>query len=354
MEGGMQDQDLTANAERAGGRGAVFTFDDKAGGNFIRFMEDKGVHPVLVFGNQASGKSTMLLSMLAYAMGASDAGLGVGIGQDPFPPSIEDAQARYNRAKEFLNVKVPAFSHGTMPPATTTANPFFIPVDIEVRGFGETPKTCKLAFLEGQGEWFEMDAKTGIEFKEMKPEITAILKRFPNPISVIFVAPCVHPLGRSDLDYSHRCLSNCVDQYKRLRGDRANDHLLLVMAKWDDRHRPGTPGFNNPSADLLMEDLKKWNFIWSAYSTLGGVASKSLLPYSAGVISDGSVNPSGEHKTVLDRYNRILLNWLIGNATQTKAGKLIERPIPYPDAAPPYRVMPSNMDRAIDLILGHR
>jgi hypothetical protein len=331
----------------------VFSFDDKAGGDFIRFMDENHVHPVLVFGTRLSGKSTMLLSALGYAMGSADAGINVRVGEDPFPATVEDAQSRYLDAKAFLNVKVPAFNHGDMPPATSTEHPFFIPLDIEIRGPGNTGRTCKLAFLEGQGEWFEMDTSTGVDFREMKPEVTAILKRFPNPISVIFVSPCRSPEGRVGLEYSHRCLANCVDQYRRHRNDPARDHLLLMMSKWDARHPPGTDGFNDPAADLLLKEVQDWRFIWNAFSTLNGIGSKSLLPYSAGMISGNFVNPPGVHKRVFDRYNRLLLNWIIGNATQPATGNAADRPPPlYPDAAPPTKGKPSALDRFIDFILG--
>lgn len=347
----MPDFDDTSDRPSARKK-PVFNFGEKAGVDFVRFMDENSVHPVLVFGTRYSGKSTMLLSALGYAVGSSDAGINVRLGEDPFPPSVEDAQIRYSAAKEFLNVKVPAFNRGDMPPATSTEHPFFIPLDIEIRGPANSSRTCKLAFLEGQGEWFEMDSSTGIDFREMKPEVTAILQRYPNPISVIFVSPCKSPEGRNALEYSHQCLANCVDQYRRLRNDPARDHLMLMMSKWDSRHAAGTEGFNDPTADILLKEVQDWRFIWNSFSTLPGYGSKSLLPYSAGMISGNSVNPPGVHKRVFDRYNRILLNWIIGNATQPVGGSVEDRQPIYPDVAPPKASKQTALDRFVGAMLG--
>lgn len=233
-------------------------FDASAGGDFVRFMEDRDIHPVLVFGTRASGKTTMLLSVLNYATGNNKSTLNAHMGENAFPPSIADAKTRYEHALEFMNVRLPAFSNNALPPATQTVEPFFIPLDVEAPGFGKRPLPCRLAFLEGLGEWYEMDEKTNNKtYKEIKPEITSIFKRFSKPISVIFVAPCYHPDGREELDYSHRCLANCINQYKLHRNDKNHDNILLLLSKWDFLHHPAkSEDFADPSVNTLLNDMK--------------------------------------------------------------------------------------------------
>lgn len=326
-------------------------FDETAGNVLVRSLGQRKVHPVLVFGTTASGKSTLLASVLSYAVGAGKATIRAQIGANPFPTDIRYSAERYNYALQFMNGRVPEFIRGKLPSSTQEEYPFLIPVDVAAPGFGKEPKICQFAFLEGRGEWYEADKNEAHKFPAMQPETSSILRRFTDPISVIFVAPCAGP----ELDYSHRCLANCINQYADLRLNRNNDHVLLVMSKWDALHAPGVANeFAEPSMQAVRHTLESWQYIWPAFSALTHVGSKSLLPYSAGWISGKSANDPGGLRGQFDRYNRILLNWLFGNGIMGTEQDAATRPVLYADALPPKAIVPNLVDRAVQVVLSRR
>jgi hypothetical protein len=280
--------------------------------DFITYMKDEKIHPVLIFGTHGSGKTLMILSLLYYAKQNASAGISVRLGESVFPPHFPFAKERYSDAQQFYDNLTVQFAQNERPPTTQKIVPFFIPLDIEVEG-----ERFRFAFLEGSGEWYEKDE---FSYREFKQEIAAILGTFPEPISVVVVAPTYDASAQQNKalkNFTYECVANCVEQYERRRLAKSRDNLLLLVTKWDALHNPSRPDsrFSDASVSDILKEIRDWNFIWAKYSSLNG-PRRSLMPYSACWINEGFIIRDQRYQPVFDKFNRTLWNWLIGNASE--------------------------------------
>ncbi len=315
------------------------TFEGPSGGgldprsiqDFVTYMRDEKIHPVLIFGTHGSGKTLMILSLLFYAKQNAHSGMSVRLGDTVFPPHFPFAKERYSDAQQFYDNLTIQFAQGERPPTTQKIVPFFIPIDVEIGG-----EKFKFAFLEGSGEWYEKDE---FSYKEFKQEIGAILDTFPEPISVVVVAPTYDERAQQNKslkNFTHECVANCVEQYERRRLAKSRDNLLLLVTKWDALHNPSAPDghFSDASVSDILKEIEAWHFIWAKYSRLNG-PRRSLMPYSACWINDGFIIRDPRYQPIFDKFNRTLWNWLIGNASEAASQQNPPaRTEPYGDVKP--------------------
>ncbi len=311
MDDANQPRSEEAWSFLGGGAGAE-ELDPRAIHDFVVHLQSAKIHPILIFGTTYSGKTLMILSLLHYARHSADANMRIRLGAPVFPPSFPYADERFSDAEQFYNMLTIEFARGEHPPQTFKIVPFFIPIDIEVAG-----KTYKLAFLEGNGEWYE---RKNDLFQQFKQEIVGILNGFSAPISVIFVAPTHddRPEGdRHTQNFSYECLAHWVEQYDRHRLVRDRDNLMLLLTKWDSLHSPGRAGsrFSDASAKDVLAEIEPWRFIWQHFANLNG-PQRAVTPYSAAWINDNKLFVRDDRmQGVFDRFNRTIWNWLFGNLT---------------------------------------
>ncbi|HEY1748486.1 MAG TPA: hypothetical protein VGG11_17190 [Xanthobacteraceae bacterium] len=304
-----QKDDWASTFEGTAGEG----LDARSIHDFIMYMRDEKIHPVLIFGTHGSGKTLMILSLLFYAKQNPHAGISVRLGESVFPPHFPFAKERYSDAQQYYDSLTIQFAQGERPPATQKLVPFFIPIDVEIGG-----EKFRFALLEGSGEWYEKDE---FSYKEFKQEIGAILNTFPEPISVVFVAPTYDERAQQNKalkNFTHECIANCVEQYERRRLARSRDNLLLLVTKWDALHNPSRTDrhFSDASVSDILKEIEPWNFIWTKYLRLNG-PKRALMPYSACWINkDGFIIRDARYQSIFDKFNRTLWNWLIGNASE--------------------------------------
>ena len=310
-------------------------------------LADNSVHPVLVFGTQASGKTTMLQSLLRYPQLYPDSGISPRLG-----PTVlgwdPDGANRYMLAEIFYRQTLPNFISGqaAAPTVLTTGMPLFIPVDIEINRKGIARDTARFVFLDGMGEWYQKEG--GVRLRSLPEEICYLLSQFSNPISVIFVAPCVmvdRLHNRADVilrDYSHECLAYTMDQYHGIRNKKELDNVLLLYTKWDAIYRPDDPSghFGAVGPEFFYETVKDWPFALSKFSGLNELRpdAKAIMPYSASwMIDETTMIPQGDYDVIFNKYNRTLWNWLYGNASTAKGrGKIgRQRQTLFEDVVPP-------------------
>jgi hypothetical protein len=286
--------------------------DVRAIHDFVVHLKEEKIHPILIFGTSRSGKTMMILSLLHYAKQNARADMRIQLGDPVFPPNFPYADERYRDAEQFYNLLTIEYARGERPPSTQKIVPFFIPINIEVRG-----ETHKLAFLEGNGEWYERD---DYSFRQFKQEIAGVLSGFAAPVSVIFVAPTRDERGRSDRssqNFSHECLAHCVEHYERRRLVRDRDNLLLLLSKWDALHNPGRADghFSDASVGDVLSEIEPWHFIWQQFGNLNG-PNRALTPFSAGWINEnGMFVREDTYQSVFDKFNRTVWNWIFGNIT---------------------------------------
>ena len=297
--------------------------------DFLTQLHDQKVHPILIFGTVRSGKTLMILSLLHYARSVANANMNIRLGDPVFPAQFPYAEGRNHDAEQYYSHWTSEFARGERPPSTQKLVPFFVPIDIEVN-----QRTYKLAFLEGNGEWYEKQDTT---FSQFKQEIVAILAGLAAPLSVIFVAPArdeIAPTDRAGINRSHECLAHCVEEYVRHRAAPEQDNLLLLVTKWDVLQNPGNMGsrFVNPSATDILPEIESWLYVWQYFSNLRG-PRRAVTPYSAAWINEkGMIVRDPALQPTFHRFNRTVWNWLFGNVT---AANSIERPpvrdVLYPD-----------------------
>lgn len=296
----------------------------------IHKMISSNTHPVLIFGTGNSGKTAMLTSMLSYAKNSSD----IDITRIPnfFPPNFPNALEREEASRTLYEDFLPAYDNGVVAPRTGTIYPFFLEIPVGHRG-----ETRNMAFIETNGEWF--NRKDG-RFQPLKKEIEVLLERFPNAISVIFVAPYDMGGNLEHLRDSHDCLRTAMNVYSEKRRYSKLDSVLYLLSQWDVMRDKGhsEEQFCGAQPDLLIPMLTAHPLAqsWGAFSPPDSISCarrKDFLPYSAGHIVGASVNPPEKRlKPVYMQYRRCLWNWLWGNATEEQGGNI--RKVIFPEAAP--------------------
>ena len=284
--------------------------------NLVQNLRDNQIHPVLVFGTTAAGKTTALYSLIFYACQNPNSKMQISLGKSVFPKDYPEAGERYKDAEDFFNNGVTSFARAELPKPTQKSAPFFIPIDIEVDG-----KVRKFAFLEGMGEWYERESAEG-PYRQFQPEVDAILKLYEFGISIIFVAPTIDTQSVQK-GYSHQCLAHTMAEYNEVRLDRNRDNILLLLTKWDATHDPSllNQKFCDASPTDVSNEIKNWLLVWPKFAGLTGlrVNAKTLMPYSAVWTTDGkSIIRLEKYARVFSKFNRTLWNWLYGNITESR------------------------------------
>jgi len=279
----------------------------------IRHLTQHDIHPVLVFGTTASGKTTALHSLLNYAERDEHAHIEFGLAADAFPTDYPNAKIRQEDAKAFLNASVKAFAAEQLPPATQKAYPFFVPLGVTFRKPDAPELKANLAFLEGNGEWYEKQP-SGTGYKPLPDEVEAIISLFTRPVSAIFVAPCDFR-GDKDLHaYSQECLTNVMEQYRTKRVNKSRDRLLFLVTKWDATHSPDDPAahFSDATPVRILETVGAWSS-WVKFRSLSGFGQKNIMPYAAGWIRNNTIVEQGRYSEIFNQFNRTVWDWIYGN-----------------------------------------
>jgi len=295
-------------------------------------LMDKDIHPVLIVGTKASGKTTMLQSLI-YFMRRNNKNkhIDIRLGASAFPESYDNEKDRYESAAKFYNVSVQEFSKRRPTDPTSIPAPFFIPIDLFVGN-----DVFKFAFYEGMGEWFHKEGDSSAYYKDFKPEFAEIITNFTKPLSIIFLAPSVDDTTQTR-EYAHLCIDNAITQYHAHRVDSNADHALLIFSKWDKVFKPSDKDghFSDATPQVMTEIMEDWEYVWPKFRgvKLAGPRAKSLMPYAAAWINENNeiVRTSERYQHIFDKFNRTIWNWLYLNAIESRKTDS-KRPI-YSDVA---------------------
>jgi hypothetical protein len=285
-------------------------------------MDEKRIHPVLIFGTSESGKSTMLLSLLNY--GEQSPKLAARVSGEPIlPESHSDREKYHSEAQAFFARDINTFRLGNLIHLTQREEPLFIPIDVQARS---GPK-IRFAFLEGDGEWYArqpvVDPGNFRPMLDLKRPIAQILNSYAGGISMIFVAPTFEANPAKPINHAWNSLTELMRIIaEKRRNVSSADNLLLMLSMWDGRNSPGDPNgrFYGATSEAALSALGGANSnVWAAFTRLtaptGG--SKAMMPYSAAWINNKSVLNNSQHKPTFDRFNETVWNWLYGNACQS-------------------------------------
>jgi len=298
-------------------------------------MNERGYHPVILFGSSNSGKTSMLLSLFAAATTQVELQVGVHLNDSIISANSTYGEYLRNSSRNFFQSQLTNFIEGKAAQNTLIKFPFFVPIDFT----SSNGETVKIAFMEGNGEWFQPKrGEDGSIFtSDLNPAIELFIQSFQSGISFIYVLPFTQrESGQSDgysldEDISRRdaglAIKGVIEQYRDVRGGKTSDdrHMMLVT-KWDARYDP-----RNVEGDDLHDVLKQsvddvkvylennahYRTAVVAFQSIADVKVKNVRNYCSGRIRGKAIDwPTRDH----DHYESInsfpveLWKWLYSGA----------------------------------------
>lgn len=331
---------------------------DKGGRRLAEDMDDKGYQPVILFGNAFSGKTSLLLSLLATIR--TEASLDTGLTLAPPVLSNTSRYGEYIRtqAEAFWGKRTQEFIEGIAAPKTATELPFFIPVTLSP---GNRPE-AHFAFMESNGEWYRANRDTDKLFPALRKQIEDFISNYQGGIIFIHLVPYTQQHVRSatydqssdslELREASLAIDGALQAYKRIRTDKSKDRHIMLVTKWD-AHLPAEDTVDTLT-DPDQEDVEI--FIAQRYSqALASYKGLKLRPdqyflnsYCAGIMSvEGvlSLKPGSELREAVIQYPIRLWTWLYKSALRNAGMQEVE-PFPTPNPPPAIvRLFRSVMDR---------
>lgn len=293
----------------------------------------QGYHPVLVFGAASSGKTMMLLSLMRYLSANPENDVTISPGDGIIPSSYPDAETRNEDGHRYFNEYLAEFRSGKVPEKSQQDLPFFVPLHLSVPKFGSSESSyVKLAFLEGQGEWYEMDGPAS-KFPTFKEEIENILKfHTEKGVSIIFVAPTFSSQeGNTEPAPTQRVndsIFGLINEVAKHRSPNELDAELFLLSKWDTTFREDlvTEGLAGDLYDGVASHIfgKRGHYreAWAAYVNRAGVkGSRSFMAHASCRVRGSDIVFDAKYQYAFDHFNRTLANWIFGNATQSLTGQ---------------------------------
>lgn len=274
------------------------------------------VHPILLFGSQMSGKTSMIMSILNYPLRADDAHFSIDYDDSFFDGNARELFAEMISAGQLLYYRnAEDWVGGAAPAATLNENPFFIPIKITKRN----GHVIKFAILEGRGEWYMPDDEAVNPHRPFKGMIKGFLQNFSKPITVLYIAPYVsgsysEAANGENNNLRQRAdtgLFGAIDQYiYNRRVEHSMDFNILVMTKWDVHcKRIDNPNFINPNNEEVLHQIKnKFPLAWNRFNNIPNSADESrskISVYCSGFIDNGKIAPVADRsRSLLERYPR--------------------------------------------------
>lgn len=301
-------------------------------------------HPVLLFGTLASGKSSILMSLIANLRESRE--VSVSLGEPIYPSDHSRHKETDDFSHDLFERKNDSFVRGREMLGTTEVRyPLFIPIDIQPSRDIETGPV-KFAFLEGRGDWYLPTAGSeGRLFQDFKDEVVDVLKFYDGGLTAIFVAPYTNPDNAQSLRDNDLGLMGALEAYYTHRKRKEQDGLLYLLTKWDTYADPvENPKFGEMEASDVVEVMNRLYAIsWPRFQQMPRSLRNDrrfFMQYCAGYLVDEMHRPPPpDRKSVFQRYPRTLLNWLYGNATrEVKADGVVEERVLFADVVDRGRV----------------
>lgn len=202
-----------------------------------------GYHPIVLFGSAGSGKTSLLLSLLALLRDEPELHCGLDLGEPIL--SVDTPYGRFLReqAEGFYGRKTQDFIEGRAAAKTAIEAPFFIPVVIRP----ENKPEIRLAFMESNGEWYRPDRESDRLFRPLRQQIEQFLSAYQEPITFIHLVPytqqALYTVGgdqhTDEQEIREACLAvvGALKAYKEVRANKIGDRHLMLVSKWDAHNR---------------------------------------------------------------------------------------------------------------------
>ena len=318
-------------------------------------LQTKDIHPVIVFGSYATGKSVLLASLLSFGSEniapSGSPKLQVSFGDNLFTSNNQDGDLnnlnikKNNIAVYFVKRTVNDW-YNSIASIERTDDSFFVPVDVtHTNAQGVIKNTKRFVFLDWPGELLippqpvnprELgDGVNQPQPRELEDLVINLLQFFSKPISVIFLLP----KDDSEPNYTVITIMSMLERYKKDRNSNVvgMDHCLFLLNKWDKMHSLNEPMFIAPDRSTLENHINSTgiNNVWQEFNLLPG--NLAMMQYSAGShskegIRQGLASVKDTEKVL--RYPKTLWNWLFMNATSNED-------VVFPDVMPPSPQVPT-------------
>jgi|GEM_PF-1309779 len=339
------------------------------GSNLARSMEDEGYHPVILFGTNNSGKTSILMSLFATI--ANEAILETGLKLcDPLLGTHSNvARQLHSEAEHSFHVKTQAFIAGEKIDKTSTKFPFFIPV--EFRPPDGRP-AIKFAFLESNGEWYRPENSDGRSLSKveklypaLRGEIESFISSFQGGITFIYTAPYTqsevygaaeNTHDSNEIGYAALAIRGVLQTYDRIRANgRAQDKHLLLATKWDSksaRQADRAAGIEEDPAEVAEFVHTRYGLALTAFQGLEiDPGQRNVNAYCAGMINErGLLRLKNDDlvRGVIASYPVRLWTYLYRNALTTFDMELVD-PFRQPPGPPAWRL---RLNKILDGISG--
>lgn len=280
------------------------------------------IHPVLIFGTRATGKTTFLTSMLSFFTSMPDVGATLTLG-DRLSGTEAGTQA-HESAEKIFHMQVGEYLGGEAPTVTQDPFPFFIPLELRKAG---VRSATKIALMESSGELWSV-GKTKNNVLNLREEILDVYRTYPKPLSVIIVVPYAmsegytgEDTGEKDKDefrISDASLLQTLQIYQKYRPEGIKDQFYFVLTKWDMHTRKiASKEFLSPADDLvskLIED--RFPRAFNYFRAMSNDHRARCTPYSAGLIGGTKVlEVPAELRPLLQEFPYRLWRWIYASAT---------------------------------------
>lgn len=289
-------------------------------------VEEGGYQPVILFGNAASGKTSLLLSLFASIRTTPDLKTSIALAPDVIQDDSDYARYNLENAERFLNLMTQQFIQGQAPAATAIEDPFLIPVTFEPVG----KPACRFVFIESNGEWYRPDYTDNRLFPKFRAEIEDFVRNCQRGIIFLHLLPQTQLAVRGGsynqnedtalMDDASVAVAGALANYRNMRVEREQDFHLMLVTKWDNRSKSMNiyDALSDHFEDVEEFVLSKYGQAYAEYQGLTGIVKeRQLNGYCAGLMSeDGvlSLRPDNDLRPYVLKFPKNLWRWLYRSA----------------------------------------
>lgn len=290
-------------------------------------MEAADYQPVVLFGNAASGKTSLLLSLLAITRTETSLDTGVFLGDPILRSDSEYGRYLIESSEDFFGRKTQDFIEGKAPPASKMDLPFFVPIAFRPR----LGREVKFAFMESNGEWYRPDRDSNRLFRRLKGQIEDFISNYQGGIVFIHLVPYtqrpVHGANpdpaddASQINEASLAISGALQAYESVRVNKRNDRHMMLVTKWD-AHRPSDAdrldALTDHEEDVVAIVQNRYAAAFNSYRGLSLEPSQlSMNGYCAGLMNErGAVGlrKDDELRATVVKYPINMWRWLYKSA----------------------------------------
>lgn len=322
----------------------------RLGANLAQAMSEGGYHPVILFGTNFSGKTSLLLSLFSTIVAEPGLRCGLSLCDPLLGGTGRVGRTLHDEADHTFSVKTQAFMEGKKIPKTNVPLPFFIPVELRS---SEGP-TARFAFLESNGEWYRPNrsattssSRTERLFPALREELEDFIASYQGGMTFLYLLPYTQGevyeerdqrIDADEVQSASLAIVGVLRAYDRIRANcRSEDRHLMLVTKWDAhsaREADRAEGIEE-DPEIVREFCNRRYA--QAISTFQGIGinpeHRHLNAFCAGIINERGLlqlRNDDDVRAVVTSYPVKLWSYLYRNALNAS-----DQPAQSPFPAPP-------------------